>query len=107
MWPFKKKATDPVGMEKGLDSYARSYRQQRIHEIARLTEKTYEDARVLADKWIVHTSYLTVGNDPEKLVYTPSPIWDDEWMLHRAMFDTEGEAREHVAERGGTLLVSS
>lgn len=108
MWPFKRKKKAELieigGPEPGLDKWSHQYRHQRIKEIAEATEKSIEDATVLADKWFIRTLHVQIGDDPMKIQYCPTPVWDDEWMF-RACFDTKEEALAHVLEKRGELLV--
>ena len=107
MWPFRRKSKYPSSMERGLekDKAAMQYRTSRILLIAFQTEKSFLDAEELADKWLVQTVMVAVGDDDPQVKFIPHPIWDDEWMLHRSAFDTREEAFDYVATSGGSLLV--
>jgi hypothetical protein len=110
MWPFNRKrkrkvAGNPEAVpEDGLDVDSRRYRQERIAIIATHTEKSIEDATLLADSWIVHMCSVQVGDSEPETKFVPSPIWDDEWMMWRSGFTTREEALAEVQRVGGKLL---
>jgi len=108
MWPFKKRKKDNLidigNPEPNLDKYAKAYRLERIAEIAEYTGKSVKDATELADKWFIRTLQVQIGDDPMKIQYCPTPVWDDEWMF-RETFDTKEQAFAHIMSKKGELLV--
>ena len=105
MWLFNRKPPVLGNPERGLDRYAAAYRLHRIAEIAALTEKSQADAALLADRWIVQTISMRVGDGPDTAAYVPHPVWDDEWLLSRQQFSEREAAVAYVFSIGGELLV--
>lgn len=105
-WFSKKKDRVPKPPYTGTDRSGLAYREERIREVAAGRGVPLKVVATLLDFWMIHPAISTVGDGPEELTWTPSPIWDDEWMLSRESFHTEEEALKYVSSVGGTLYVS-
>lgn len=104
---FKRKRPFPQPEYRIEHKSERDYREERIREISRLTGKTLEETAAFADLWMVHEVSARYGDDEDlHEAYIATPLWDDEWLLSRASFDTWDEARAYVSEVGGSLMES-
>lgn len=103
---FKRKTKDavPPAPYEMQDGSEKSYRIERITEIAGILERPLAETAERLDKWVIHEVSASIGDDDEMPQFIARPLWDDEWLLTRSSFPTHEQAEAYINRVGGTLL---
>lgn len=82
---------------------------KRKPKIVLTEEEKYRERRMAEivqhyDTWTISKVQQSTNGTDFDVVYVPHPLWDDEWMLARKMFDSYEEAMAEVTRNNGTIL---